>query len=1555
MVQQFTLGGSGFPSDEAGDLPIAVVGMSCRAPMAQGPDELWSLIGSGVEAVREVPEGRWPDGPGLPGFVARGGFLDDVESFDAPFFGISPREAAEMDPHQRLALELVWEALQDQGTDVRSLPATGLFVGAIGDDYAVLRDASGVGADARHAVTGAARSMIANRVSYAMGLRGPSLVLDTGQSSSLVAVHMACESLRSGQCDLAVAGGVHLNLSGRGTARMGAFGALSPDGRCYAFDERANGFVRGEGGGFVVLKPFAEAMADGDRVYAVIAGSAVNNDGGGDGLTVPSAPAQAALLDSAYRRAGVEPGAVGYVELHGTGTPVGDPIEATALGEALGAAQEPGSPLLVGSVKTNIGHLEGAAGIIGLLKTVLSVHHEELVPSLNFSRPNPRIPLEELNLKVVTERGPWRAPHVAGVSSFGMGGTNCHVVVTGAPGRTEPVERTTKGPETVAWTVSAHSPNALKEQARRLVETAGTAHPSDIGHSLATRRTGLTHRMAVVGRDREELARGLAAYVDGRPDQNVHQGRVREGGTAFLFTGQGAQRPGMGKGLHFAFPVFADAFDRTVELLDRHLDRSLKDVVWAEPRTEAAGLLHETLYTQCATFALEVALYRLYESWGVRPGHLLGHSIGEIAAAHVAGVFDLEDACALVAARGSLMQALPRTGAMVSFRASEAEVAPYLADWAGVVDIAAVNGPRATVVAGGAAAVEEITASLNAYGVKSRRLNVSHAFHSPLIDPMLADFRRAVEGLSLHEPLIPVFSNVTGGLAGPGLLSDPEYWVGHARKPVRFLDGVRALEEAGVVRCLELGPDGVLTVGAKESYTSDALFLPSLRRDREETVTAVAALAGLHVDGDQVDWDGFFEGGHRVSLPHYAFQRRRYPLPEPVSGPRRESPDPFEAPAPEPVETDAEVPAIDPLQLVLTHVTALLGYEHPGDIDPRTSFQDLGMSSLTAVEFRDGLAGAVGVELPASLVYDHPTPEAVAAYLGTDRRDTDQGVGAADPSEPIAIVSMACRFPGGADTPERLWEIVRQGRDVVGDFPTDRGWDLSALFASEGGDTGISATRQGGFLHEATDFDPEFFGISAREAASMEPQQRLLLETSWEALERAGIVPDSLRGGDTGVFVGAMPQKYGPEETAATEDVAGYLLTGTTTSVASGRIAYTLGLQGPTLSVDTACSSSLVAIHLAVRALRAGECDRALAGGATVMSDPGIFSEFTRQGGLSPSGRCRSFSSDADGTGWGEGAGMLLLERLSDARRHGHEVLAVIRGTAINQDGASNGLTAPNGRAQSQVIRRALADADLTPADVQAVEAHGTGTVLGDPVEANALTDAYGDEAEDAPLWLGSLKSNIGHTQAAAGVGGVIKMVMAMRGGVLPRTLHLEEPTPHVEWNRSRLRLLEEAQPWPGTDGPRRAAVSSFGISGTNAHAVLEEAPERPDVPERSTAPGPETVPVTLAAKSEGALRAMAGRLRARIAEEPPDVVDLGATLATSRTAFSHRAVVFASGGRDLDEGLAALEGGGEHVDLVRGTAPGPARRPVFVFPGQGSQWEGMARGLWETCQAIAE
>ncbi|MFD0773859.1 polyketide synthase, partial [Streptomonospora algeriensis] len=447
---------------------VAVVGVSCRMPGATGPEPLWRVLRDGVDAVGTAPEGRLRDGRELPGFVGRGGFLDDVEGFDAPFFGISPREAAEMDPHQRLSLELAWEALEDLGTDVRTLPGTGLYIGAMVDDYAIMRAAPGGAEITPHTATGSARSMIANRVSFALGLRGPSMVVDTGQSSSLVAVHTACESLRTGENELALAGGVHLNLSGRTAAEMGAFGALSPSGRCHTFDERADGFVRGEGGGFVVLKPLHAAVADGDRVYCVIPGSAVNNDGGGDSLTAPSTAAQAEVLRAAYRRAGVAPESVGYLELHGTGTPAGDPVEAAALGEVLGGGREPGAPLRVGSVKTNIGHLEGAAGIAGLLKTVLSIHHDELPPSLNFARPGSRVPLERMNLRVLTAPEPWPERPVAGVSSFGMGGTNCHVVLTGPPEDAAAEPQSAHRPAVVPWTVSAHTPRALRAQAARL-------------------------------------------------------------------------------------------------------------------------------------------------------------------------------------------------------------------------------------------------------------------------------------------------------------------------------------------------------------------------------------------------------------------------------------------------------------------------------------------------------------------------------------------------------------------------------------------------------------------------------------------------------------------------------------------------------------------------------------------------------------------------------------------------------------------------------------------------------------------------------------------------------------------------------------------------------------------------------------------------------------------------------------------------------------------------------------------------------------------------------
>ncbi|MEV4832865.1 type I polyketide synthase, partial [Micromonospora sp. NPDC049257] len=701
--------------------------------------------------------------------------------------------------------------------------------------------------------------------------------------------------------------------------------------------------------------------------------------------------------------------------------------------------------------------------------------------------------------------------------------------------------------------------------------------------------------------------------------------------------------------------------------------------------------------------------------------------------------------------------------------------------------------------------------------------------------------------------------------------------------------------------------------------------------------------------------------------------------------------------------------------LVRAEVDVVLGRTDGEPVDPQRPFRELGVDSLTAVELRNRLVAATGITLAATAVFDHPTPAALAEHLRTVVAGPDgaapvtpttrTAVAVAD--DPVAIIAMSCRFPGGVASPEHLWRVVADGVDTIGDFPTDRGWNVDDLYDPDPAAVGRTYTRQGGFLRDADTFDADFFEISPREAAAMDPQQRLLLETSWEAIEAAGVDPAELRGSDTGVFVGVITSDYVTRLGHTPAGVEGHVSTGTTTSVASGRIAYTLGLEGPAITVDTACSSSLVALHLAAGSLRTGECSLALVGGATVMAGPVNFVEFSRQRALSVDGRCKAFSSSADGTGWGEGVGVIMLERLSDARRNGHPVLALVRGSAVNQDGASNGLTAPHGPSQERVIRQALASAGLSAGEVDVVEAHGTGTRLGDPIEAQALLATYGREhSAERPLFLGSLKSNVGHTLAAAGVAGVIKMVLAMRAGVMPKTLHVDEPTTHVDWSSGAVELLTEARPWEG-GRPRRSAVSSFGMSGTNAHVILESVPE-PVVVTGDEPVGP--VPLVLSARSVEALRAQAVRLAGFLGGVGGGVSlsDVAWTLA-GRAGFAHRAVVVGNSRAELVAGLTALGSGADFVSSpiptsttspdaaptadsvpasvsvsgsslvpvpvpvpvpvsvpVSGLVPGSgvvlssgvvsggvvSGGTVFVFPGQGSQWWGMGRELWE-CDAV--
>ncbi|WP_063765500.1 type I polyketide synthase [Herbidospora cretacea] len=1507
--------------------PIAVVGLSCRLPRADTPERFWRLLRDGVDAVTEVPAGRWPDA-GAPGH-GRGGFVEDVDRFDAAFFGISPNEAAAMDPQQRLVLELAWEALENARVAPTTLrdAAAGVFVGAISNDHAAL-----LGEPGRHTYIGANRAMIANRVSYFLGLRGPSLTLDTGQSSSLVAVELACESLRRGETGLALAGGVNLNLLAQTTAAIGSFGALSPDGRCHTFDSRANGYVRGEGGALVVLKPLAAALADGDTVHCVILGGAVNNDGGGDGLTVPSARAQQEVITRARRSAGVAPAEVQYVELHGTGTKVGDPIEAAALGAAHAGSRA--RALLVGSVKTNIGHLEGAAGIAGLLKVVLSLRNRELPPSLHFESPNPDIPLADLALEVVRSSRPWPAPGdrlVAGVSSFGMGGTNCHLVLAEAPASTESPP-TVGGPdEGPPWVISARSAEALRAQAARLrdrIDGEPAIAAADVAFSLVTTRAHLEHRAVVLGERRREA---LDAFAAGRSDESVVSGTVVSGQRAFVFPGQGSQWAGMAAELLGGSPEFAALVASCDAALAPFVGYSVLDVLRGAP--DAPGLDRVDV-VQPALWAVMVSLAGLWRANGVEPDLVLGHSQGEIAAATVAGALSLSDGARVVALRSRAIAGIAGRGAMMSVGAPLDVVEAAVRPLAPQVGVAAYNGPRSAVVSGPREVLAGLGERLAADGHRVKLLPVDYASHSPEVESVRQEVLAALEPIRPVRSATRFVSTLTGEPMDTSGL-DAGYWYRNLRQPVRFAQATRSALDLGAALFVECSPHPVLGGSVAETAEAaelDVAVVGSLRRGEGGPDRFTRSLAEAYTWGAPVDWAARSDG-RLVDLPTYPFQRRQFGPAAIVSRP----PDTVVVAAnPE----KAGLSRREIRELVLTTAADVLGHQDGTGVEPHRTFKDLGFESVAAEDLRARLRTALGTRLPTGLLFDHPTPDRLADHLYTL---TSGGTAAAAPVEaagpdgdPIVVVAMGCRYPGGVTTPEELWRLVRAGVDAVGEFPEDRGWDLDALLAA-------SDTRHGGFLAGADLFDAGFFGISPREAVAMDPQQRLLMEVSWETVERGGLDPATLDGTPTGVFVGAMSSDYGPRLHQPTGVADGHLLTGTALSVASGRIAYTLGLRGPAITVDTACSSSLVAVVLAMQALRRGECSLALAGGATVMANPGLFVEFSRQGGLAADGRCKAFSDRADGTGWAEGVGMLLLERRSDAVRHGHPILAVLRGGAINQDGASNGLTAPSGQAQRDVIRQALADARLSPADVDAVEAHGTGTRLGDPIEAESIIAAYGaDRDPDRPIWLGSLKSNLGHTQAAAGVGGLIKMIKSLEHRTLPRTLHADEPTAQVDWSAGQVRLLTQPVELPG-DRPLRAAVSSFGISGTNAHVILEREPE-PVAPSSPSSP----LVWVLSAKTGSALREHAVRLAAFAEAAAEEDLAAAGPLLARRTTFAHRAVVVARDRADLLEALAAVAAGTPHGSVVAGVAAGAAR-PVFVFPGQGSQWAGMAVELLES------
>ncbi|MGW6622059.1 SDR family NAD(P)-dependent oxidoreductase [Nocardia sp. NPDC055002] len=2252
------------------DDPIVIVAVSCRYPGGISDAEgLWRVVAEGADVISDFPTDRGWDlealfdtdsGRSDTSYVQVGGFLYDVADFDADVFGISPREALAMDPQQRLLLETSWELFERAGIDPLSLRGsrTGVFAGVMNHDYALgLTDVSEdlVG----YIGMGTSGGVATGRIAYTFGLEGPAVTVDTACSSSLVALHLAVQALRSGDCTLAVAGGVATMSTPTSFIEFSRQRGLAPDGRCKSFAAAADGASWSEGVGLVLVERLSDARRNGHPVLAVVRGSAINQDGASNGLSAPNGPAQQRVIRHALQTAGLDTADVDVVEAHGTGTVLGDPIEAQALIATYGQGRDAERPLILGSIKSNIGHTQAAAGVAGIIKMIEAMRHGVVPETLHIDAPSPHVDWAAGAVELATAAVPWPVtdrPRRAGVSSFGVTGTNAHVIIEQPPHAVEPRPTVDPIDMPLPFVLSGRTPEALSAQSARLaacLDHTDDVALTEVAWTLLRGRAALDQRAVVLARDTAELVRGLTAIVDGDPGAiagSAHSQAV----LGILFSGQGSQRAGMGRDLYQAFPVFAALFDEACTHLDPLLETSLRDIVFD---TEHPETLNRTEFAQPALFAIGYALFGLVESFGLAPDVVMGHSVGEITAVCVAGGLSVADASRLVVARGRLMQALPAGGAMAAIQATEAEVVPLLSDSTAV---AAVNGPAALVVSGSEARVDEIVAHFAALGRKTRALRVSHAFHSPLMDPMLDEFAAVCAEVEFSAAKVPVISNVTGETISLDEFGVPAYWVRHARAAVRFADGVDSLVRASVTGLLELGPDSTLTALAQAVAPSDICVVPAMRAGRSEAESFVDALARLQTRGFPTDWAAVLPGDprQRADLPTYGFQRRRFwpkrsrtavgmtstghpvlgavvtladsdgllmtgsldpavvswiaehrvlddsfvpgslfvelalqaadqvgsdyveeltiqaPLELPGSGPvelqvvvgppdsegrrsytihsraaadstwaqhvsgtlaegvmgpgfaeedwppsgatavdvtdfynrvadrgleygpsfqglraawrrgddlfaevalpaeevsdldryalhpalldaalhalgltpgdgalelpfswrdvrlhaahtdllrvrlspigdgmaveavdrsgrrvvsigglvtrpfvsgppaivrdalfrvewiatklpvragedsfsmaavgdvpelqarryldraalvaavdagesapdlvvlaylpntsvtdiasaaraqtaralddlqslladdrfattriafltrgaagdhdtvdlrnaavwglvraaraeypgrlllvdvdeqtesalpaalaQQDEPElsllggairvprlkraevaavspaewnpngsvlltgatgalgteiarhlvaehgvrhlilvsrggvsedrvaqltelgaevvaascdvtdrdalaaliagipadrplaavvhaagvlddgvvagltpsqldavmlpkvdaalhlheltaaldldafvlfssaagtfggagqanyaaanaflnalaawrraqglpasalgwgPWEGdagmaatldethtrrsrqagvqpisatlgttlfdlamraddPAPLPVRLDFTVLRSDPTpllrsltgvasrrvsqysslviagappeeqrrrvaDLVRTQVAAVLGHDGAGAIDPSRPFADLGFDSLTAVELRNRLGSVTDLRLPPTLVFDHPTPSALADFVLDTLLDRTTAVApsraiATPVDEPIAIVAMSCRYPGGVRSPEDLWELLVAEGDAISEFPADRGWDIEALYDPTGLRPNSSYTREGGFLDDVADFDPALFGISPREAIAMDPQQRLLLETTWEAFERGGIDPSSLRGSNTGVFAGVMYGDYAGVFQEGSDELSGHAGAGTAASVVSGRVAYTFGLEGPAVTVDTACSSSLVALHLAAQALRNGECSLALAGGVAVMSTPASFIGFSRQRGLAPDGRCKSFAGGADGTSWSEGAGLLLLERLSDAQRNGHPVLAVVRGTAVNSDGASNGLTAPNGPAQQRVIQQALANAGLSAADVDAVEAHGTGTTLGDPIEAQALLATYGRE-RTRPLALGSIKSNIGHTQAAAGVAGIIKMVQAMRNGIHPATLHVDEPTPHVDWSVGAVELVTEARAWPEQGRPRRAGVSSFGFSGTNAHVVLEQGPRT----EPGTSADLPMTPLLLAGKTAAALRAQSLQILSVI-ENDQDVAmtDLAWSLATGRAALEHRAVVT---GRDRDDLIAGLR----RVVTGETTAIVPEGRVAVLFSGQGSQRVGMGRELYAAFPVFA-
>ncbi|MET9633459.1 beta-ketoacyl synthase N-terminal-like domain-containing protein [Lentzea sp. NPDC006480] len=1038
--------------------PIAIVAMSCRYPGGvSSPEQLWQLVADEVDAVSPFPDQRgWnteelydpdPDAVGKS-YARHGGFLHEADQFDAEFFGMSPREALATDPQQRLLLEAAWESFERARIKPESLrgSGTGVFVGAMYNDYGSRPHLPPHGFEG-YLYAGSAGSVASGRLAYTFGLEGPAVTVDTACSSSLVALHLAATALRRGECELALAGGVTVMSTPGSFVEFSRLRGLAPDGRCKSFAEGADGTGWAEGVGLLLLERLSDAQRNGHQVLAVVRGSAINQDGASNGLSAPNGPAQERVIRQALEHARLSTEDVDVIEAHGTGTPLGDPIEVQALEATYGVDRQ--NPLYLGSLKSNIGHTQAAAGVGGIIKMVQAMHNGMLPRTLHADHPTSHVDWDTSALSLLTEARPWpRAdrPRRAAVSSFGFSGTNAHVIIEEAPAAEAAGEQAPAAQlPTVPFVLSAKSTDALQDQARdllALLSGGGTNH-LDVAHSLLTTRAALAEQCVVTAATRDELLEGLVEVAAGGP--GVVRGTRESGLTGYMFTGGGAQRIDMAKQLREAFPAFARAFDEVCDQLDPHLPRPLREVIATGEELDRIN------YLLPALFAVGVALFRLLESWGVRPDFLVGHSTGELIAAYCAGVLSLPDAATLVTARGRLMRSLPEGGAMVAVQATEEEILSTL-DVGGRAVIGTINGPNSIVVSGDEEPVLAVAALWRERGRATKRLPISAASHSPQMDPILPEFREIARGLTFHRPRIRVVSTVTGEVENGDRWTSPDYWVDQLRRPVRFVDAVRTLEREGVSTLLELGPDGVLAALAA-TITDRVLAVPAMRTGHSETQTLVTALAQLHMRGVPVDWQAFFAGtGARVTdLPTYPFQRERYWLEQTMTaGPVLAAATQLLPGRTTPVSVADQLAGMTGeeqhafvLDLVRTEVAGVLRLREGVELDERKPFRELGFDSLTGVELRNRLGAVTGLKMPVTVVFDHPTCAGLTDFLLTEFEVAGLD-GAGQPSPVLAeldqleaALAAAGSEVDGEHVTVRLQTILSRWLDTWGTTPAD--------------------------------------------------------------------------------------------------------------------------------------------------------------------------------------------------------------------------------------------------------------------------------------------------------------------------------------------------------------------------------------------------------------------------------------------------------------------------------------------------------------------------------------